>query len=83
MVVDCIMYIDESAKEKFSNKVIERAKSTKLSFMDCVLELSEEMGLDPSAAGKLLSKPIVEKIQAEAQDLHFMKKSKTRKLPVD
>ena len=83
MVVNCIMYIDESAKEKFSNKVIERAKSTKLSFMDCVLELSDEMGLDPTAAGKLLTKPIIEKIQSEAQALHFMKKSKTRKLPVD
>jgi hypothetical protein len=77
------MYIDDNAKEKFSNKVIERAKSTKLSFMDCVLELSDEMGLDPSAAGKLLTKPIIEKIQVEAQNLHFMKKTKSRKLPVD
>jgi phosphomevalonate kinase len=77
------MYIDDNAKEKFSNKVIERAKSTKLSFMDCVLELSDEMGLDSSAAGKLLTKPIIEKIQVEAQNLHFMKKTKSRKLPVD
>jgi hypothetical protein len=77
------MYIDDNAKEKFSNKIIERAKSTKMSFMDCVLELSDEMGLDPSAAGKLLTKPIIEKIQVEAQNLHFMKKTKSRKLPVD
>jgi len=77
------MYIDDLAKEKFSNKVIERAKSTKLSFMDCVLELSEEMGLDPTAAGKLLTKPLVEKIQYEAQELHLIKKSKSKKLPID
>jgi hypothetical protein len=77
------MYIDDLAKEKFSNKVIERAKSTKLSFMDCVLELSEEMGLDPSAAGKLLSRPLIEKIQYEAQELHLLKKSKSKKLPID
>jgi hypothetical protein len=77
------MYIDDNAKDKFSNKVIERAKSTKLSFMECVLELSEEMGLDPSAAGKLLTKPLIEKIQYEAQELHLMKKSKSRKLPID
>lgn len=78
-----IMYIDEAAKEKFSNKVIERVKSTKLSFMDCILELSDEMGLDPSAAGKLLTKPLIEKIQYEAQELHLMKKSKSKKLPID
>jgi hypothetical protein len=77
------MYIDDIAKDKFSNKVIERVKSTKLSFMDCILELSEEMGLEPSAAGKLLTKPLIEKIQQEAQELHLMKKSKSRKLPID
>jgi len=77
------MYIDDIAKDKFSNKVIERVKSTKLSFMDCILELSEEMGLEPSAAGKLLTKPLIEKIQQEAQELHLMKKSKNKKLPID
>lgn len=77
------MYIDETAKQQFSNKVLERVKATKLSFMDCVLEITEEMGLDPSASGKLLTKPIVEKIQQEAKELHLLKKSKTKQLPLD
>ena len=77
------MYIDDAAKEKFSTKVLERAIQTKLSFMDCVLELSEEMNLDPSAAGKLLTKPLIEKIEEEAKRIHLLKKSKTKKLPVD
>ncbi|MFN9942561.1 MAG: late promoter transcription accessory protein, partial [bacterium] len=64
------MYIDDSAKEKFSTKVIERVKSTKLPFMDCVLELAEEMNIEPNAAGKLLTKPLIEKIEAEAITLH-------------
>jgi hypothetical protein len=41
------------------------------------------MGLDPSAAGKLLTKPLIEKIEMEAKDLNFIKKGKTKKLPVD
>lgn len=77
------MYIDDSAKEQFSNKVISRVKSTNMTFMDCVLEITEEMGLDPSASGKLLTKPIIEKIQQEAQNLHLIKKSKSKKLPID
>jgi hypothetical protein len=77
------MYIDDTAKEKFSNKVIERVKNTGLSFMDSVLEITEEMGLDPSASGKLLTKPIVEKIQQEAKSLHLLKKGKTKQLPLD
>ena len=77
------MYIDDAAKEKFSNKVIERTLSTNLSFMDCVLELADEMEIDPSAAGKLLTKPLIEKIEDEPRNLHFLKKSKNKKLPVD
>lgn len=77
------MYIDDKAKEAFSNKVVERVKSTNLSFMDCVLEITEEMGLDPSASGKLLTKPIIEKIQYEAQNLHLLKKKKQKTLPLD
>ena len=76
------MYIDDAAKEQFSNKVIERVKKTQLSFMDAVLELTEEMGLDPSASGKLLTKPIIEKIQQEAKELHLLK-GKIKKLPLD
>jgi hypothetical protein len=78
-----IMYIDDTAKEKFSNQVLQRVSKTKLSFMDCVLELSEEMGLEPSAAGKLLTKPIIEKIEQEGKRLNILKNKKTTKLPVD
>jgi phage terminase small subunit len=77
------MYIDDSAKEQFSNKVIARVTTTKMSFMDCILEITEEMGLDPSASAKLLTKPIIEKIEQEAKNLHFLKKKKTKKLPLD
>jgi hypothetical protein len=78
-----IMYIDDAAKEKFSTKVLDRVKKTKLSFMDCVLELSGEMGLDPIAAGKLLTKPIIEKIEEEGKKLNILKNKKTVKLPID
>lgn len=77
------MYIDDSAKEIFSNKVLQRVKTTKLPFMDCILELAEEMNIEPNAAGKLLTKPLIEKIEIEAMDLNFLKKSKTKRLPID
>lgn len=77
------MYIDDAAKEKFSKKVLDLVKSTKLSFMESVLSAGDEMGLDPSATGKLLTKPLIEKIEQEAQNLHLLKKGKNKKLPVD
>jgi len=77
------MYIDDSAKEKFSKKVLRRVASTQLSFMECIIELSDEMGIDPGTAGKLLTKPIIEKIQQEAKEKHLLKGGKTKKLPID
>ena len=77
------MYIYDLAKEKFSNKILQRVKTTKMSFMDCILELSEEMNIEPSTAGKLITKPIIEKIQEEAKERHLLKGGKTKKLPID
>lgn len=75
--------MDEKAKQEFSAKVMERVQKTKLSYMECVLELSEEMGLEPTAAGKLLIPPIVKEIEAEAKNLNLLKKSKYKPLPFD
>lgn len=77
------MYLDEKAKLAFSAQVIKRVQKTNLSYMDCVIELAEEMNLEPSAAGKLLTKPIIEKIQEEAKDKHLLKGPKKKKLPID
>lgn len=77
------MYLDEKAKLTFSSKIMERVQRTKLTYMDCVIELAEEMGIEPNTAGKLLTKPIIEKIQEEAKDKHFLKGAKVKKLPID
>jgi len=77
------MYLDEKAKLAFSAQVLKRVQRTNLSYMDCVIELAVEMNIEPSAAGKLLTKPIVEKIQEEAKDKHLLKGPKKKKLPID
>ena len=77
------MYLDEKAKLAFSAQVMKRVQKTNLTYMDCVIELAEEMNIEPTAAGKLLTKPIIEKIQEEAKDKHLLKGPKKKKLPLD
>jgi len=77
------MYIDDPAKEKFSNKVLDLVQKTNLSFMQCVLEAADMMGIEANTAGKLLTKPIIEKIEIEAKKLNLLKKLKKKTLPVD
>lgn len=77
------MYLDDKAKLAFSDRVLKQVQKTNLSYMDCVLELAEEMNIEPNAAGKLLTKPIIEKIQEEAKEKHLLKGPKKKKLPID
>lgn len=51
-------------------------------YMDAVLMYCEETGLELELAAKLVSGSLKSKIQIEAEDLNFLPKSNTVKLPV-
>ena len=51
-------------------------------YMDAVLIYCEETGLEVELAAKLVSGALKSKIQIEAQDLNFLPKSNTTKLPL-
>ena len=48
-------------------------------YMDSVIQTSDEMGVEPGFVAKYLTKPIVERIQSEAEDKNLL--PKTAKLP--
>jgi hypothetical protein len=48
--------------------------------MEAILEVCEEHGIEPDSIASLLSQPIKEKIQQEAEDLNLLPKS--GRLPV-
>ena len=50
-----------------------------LPYMDAVIQTSDEMGVEPGFVAKYLTKPIVERIQSEAEDKNLL--PKTAKLP--
>jgi len=49
-------------------------------YIESVLAVCEEMGIDPEQAAKYLSKPIIEKIRAEGESINLL--PPTPKLPV-
>ena len=48
-------------------------------YMDAAIQTSDEMGVEPGFVAKYLTKPIVERIQSEAEDKNLL--PKTAKLP--
>ena len=50
-------------------------------YMDAVIMFCEETGLEVELAAKMISGALKSKIQIEAEELHFLPKSNTTKLP--
>ena len=60
--------------------VEEKAKKNGLDFMMAVLDVCEELQVEPEAISKFISKPIVEKLEVEAMDQNMLPKKTS--LPV-
>jgi len=73
--------LSENEKRTFSNKVENYVKERGGSYIDAVLSLCEEYEIEPPIVAKSLSKPLIEKIQMEGQDLNLLPKPKNT-LPI-
>lgn len=65
----------------FSLAIETMAKKKNIPYMDAVIEYCNEIGLEIEVAAKLISGALKTKIKIEAEDLHFLPKSNTAKLP--
>ena len=62
---------------RFPKEVELYAFKNKVSYIDAVLAVCEQFGLEPQVAAKFLNAPIIQKIKAEGQELNLLpKKSK-------
>ena len=68
------------SKEELSRKIENYVKLHGCSYIDAALAVSELENLEYDIISKLLSKPVLEKIQEEGRGLNLLPKSKN-KLP--
>lgn len=52
------------------------------SYMDAILIVCEKHGIEPESVAKSLTKPIKERLKAEAQRLNLIKSKSSNKLPL-
>ena len=64
----------------FSLEIEKLSKEKKLNYIDSILEYCEQFGLEVELVPKLLSEPLRIKIRSEAEKLHVIPKSTTKKL---
>lgn len=68
------------SKEEFSKKVEKYVEEKNSTYMDAVILFLEQYSFEFSVAPKLLSQPLLEKLENEARELNFLPKIKN-KLP--
>ncbi len=62
----------EDLEKTFSRKVEEMVLKNGGGYMDTINLLCEEMVIEPELAAKYLSKPIIEKIRVEAENINLL-----------
>lgn len=67
-------------QKKFLDSLEKHMSKHKNGYIDSILAVCEEMGIDPEQAAKYLSKPIIEKIRAEGESINLL--PTTPKLPI-
>jgi Phage late-transcription coactivator len=66
----------------FSLDIEKLVKTKKVSYMDAILLYCEQTGVEIEVAAKLISGALKAKIKVEAEELNFLPKTNTNKLPV-
>ena len=59
---------------KFSTMIEEMVLNKKVTYMDACLEYCKENNVEPESIGRLVNKSLKQKIQVEAELLHFLPK---------
>jgi hypothetical protein len=66
----------------FSLTIEKLAKEKNTSYMDAIILYCEQTGFEVEVAAKLISGALKSKIKMEAEELHFLPKSNTSRLPI-
>ena len=68
--------------QKFSMAIEEMVYMKDIPYIDAICMYCEENGFEVEMAAKLVSGVLKSKVQLEAEDLHYLKKSNTSQLPL-
>lgn len=66
----------------FSMKIEELVENKQIPYMDAIILYCENVEMEIEVAAKLLSGAIKSKLKAEAEELNFLPRSNTLKLPL-
>jgi endonuclease V-like protein UPF0215 family len=70
------------SKEKFASDIEALVLKTKMNYIDAIVLYCEDNGIEIESVGKLISKPLKDKVKFDATELNYLKKTTRGKLPL-
>ena len=68
-------------KEQFAEDVESLVLKTKMNYIDAIVEYCTTNNIEVESVGKLVSKPLKEKLRYDATELNYLKRTSHAKLP--
>ena len=68
------------SKEKFASDIEALVLETKMNYIDAIVLYFEDNGIEIERVGKLISKPLKEKVKFDATELNYLKRTTKGKL---
>ena len=69
-------------QNKFTQDVEQLVLNTELNYIEAIISYCEEKNIEFESVGKLISKPLKDKLKAEATELNYLKRTSRSKLPL-
>ena len=69
-------------QNKFTSDIEQLVMSSDLNYMEAIISYCEEKNIEFESVGKLISKPLKDKLKAEATELNYLKRTSRSKLPI-
>lgn len=65
----------DKLERDFSRRVEEYVMNNNCMYLDAVVDISEEMNIEPQLAAKYISKPIKERLRREGEQINLLPKT--------
>jgi hypothetical protein len=65
----------DKLERDFSRRVEEYVMNNNCMYLDAVVDISEEMNIEPQLAAKYISKPIKERLRIEGEQINLLPKT--------
>ena len=69
-------------QNKFTTDIEQLVLTTELNYIEALVSYCEENNIEFESVGKLIAKPLNDKLKAEATELNYLKRTSKSKLPL-